>query len=336
MKHSGVVISLAVLLSVPAWGREGAPPAVQKYADSVMGDLKKMVGQDPNLLKDMGVTKPEELNALKPNYDKAFVMKKVEPAKLEGAKHLSDAITSTGIHYVPLCDANRCPIMASFRDGGPNQAPEFESIGQPNLTHQIMETGSQLRAGGGFSAEGLEVVQYPEARANFFLGTKSNGEEVLIPQSPEEGKLLAAALNRPPSETDGAGRPRFSLNDMRLIAKTTREEAELNDNAPTTGLSDESEFDHTKPANTAGLPTGSDPGSDDYRPGAPAVQTEPLSAQNTTGAAPLEAASREPLGVSETPAPERASRAPQMAIALLSLLMGGYLVRRRSLYLKGV
>jgi hypothetical protein len=201
-------------------------------------------------MKDIGAAGPGDLAKLKPNYDKAFILQKVDTTRLEGAQALSDAVTSTGIYYVPLCDGSRCPMMAAFsRDA--SGAPIFESIGQPNLTRQIKE--SSARAAGDSSLTGdTKVVQFNEGHAGFLLATKANGEEVLIPHSDEEGKMLQAILNRPVADTDSAGRARFSLAEMRIIARNVREHAETHDTAPTSGLSDPSDINNDKPVNRAG------------------------------------------------------------------------------------
>lgn len=311
---------LSLLVSAYGLGADAVPAELQKYAQSMKGDVTELVTSDPTLMKEIGAKSPQEVAKLKLDFSQAFQMSKVEAGKLEGAKSLASAVVGTGTYYVPLCGDKGCPIMAAFALEGAGREPVFQSVGQPNLLSQIRETQERVAKDPAYSG-GTTVVDYPEGHVGFVMARKAgSGEEVLVPQSEAEGKVMLASLDRPASDTDGAGRPRLSLADMRQIAKATRERAESAPNMPETGLSDPSDFHWDKPANDApgsaartvdangvvlAIDTPKPEGATDV--GATAATAQPGQpvtdvAQNSeTGAAPAPAVVREEATESSSP-----------------------------------
>ncbi len=327
MKSIASTLLLSALVSASGFCQDNVPGEIRKYAEGLTGSLAEMISSDPNMMKELGAA-GYQVGKLKLDFGKAFEMNKIDPTKLEGSKNFSQAVSGTGAYYVPLCGDKGCPMMAAFSMDARTHEPMFQTVGQANLLHQIQET--QAVAG-----EGARVVDYPEGHVGFLLSTKAGGEEVLIPQSEAEGRAMLADLDRPPAETDSKGRPRFSLSDMRQIAKTVREHAESAPTAPETGFDDPSHFNVDKPANDA-------PGSaartmdangsvvlaiDPPKPGA--------SAPTASAEQPSSAETPKEAKASEVSEPEHASPVLATSMLLAVLLGGGFLVwklRRRGLY----
>ena len=239
-----------VTYSLASFGGQMIPVDIRQYAAQMQSDLLKMVASDSGMMKDAGIANAAQLGKYTLNYDKAFMMQKVDASQLEGAATVGKAVVETGSYYVPLCDGSRCPMMASFNRDGDSGAPAFESVGQPNLTQQIESAKAELAKDPSVDPNSLQPVEYNEGQVNFLLAKKADGSgDVLIPQSDNEQRALMRVLDRPTSEKDSRGRAKFNLADMRIIAKNVRERAQTQDTTPTSGLSAPDQFSDDKPYN---------------------------------------------------------------------------------------
>lgn len=172
------------------------PPVLQNYAKGFESHLAQLIGQDPDLSRDMGVHSSQDLSPARLEFSRAFQMSRIDTSEVADAHSFSDFTHATGNYYAPYCLKNNCPMMAGFREG--DAGPEFVSAGHSKAFQELKQTSLQIEQGGRFRmVPAGAMIQFPDGHAHFSLvEDPSTHEQFLMPHSSRELAQLERYLGR--------------------------------------------------------------------------------------------------------------------------------------------